>query len=70
LKLRHIIDSLLREKDELNQRLIRANHGKLAIQPAAVEESPKEAEDALEQEIHLWGCGILNSISSIDKSLP
>jgi hypothetical protein len=29
LKLRQIIDNLMREKDELNKRLIKANHDKL-----------------------------------------
>jgi hypothetical protein len=31
LKLRQLIDTLLREKDELNQRLIKANHDKLTL---------------------------------------
>jgi hypothetical protein len=31
LKLRQIIENLMKEKDELNQRLIRANHEKLPL---------------------------------------
>jgi hypothetical protein len=31
LKLRQIIENLMKEKDELNQRLIRVNHDKLGL---------------------------------------
>ena len=69
--MRHIIDSLLKEKDELNQRLIRANNDKLAIKPVISEDSVKQEDDyRMDKDVHLWGCGILTSMASLDKFLP
>ena len=68
LKLRSIIENLLKEKDELSQRLIRANHDKLLQNPSQgeEEEKPVETEEALTN-VYLWNCGILHSSVPIDK---
>ena len=68
LKLRSIIENLLKEKDELSQRLIRANHDKLLQNPnqAEEDEKPAESEESL-MNVYLWNCGILHSSVPIDK---
>jgi hypothetical protein len=61
----------LKEKDELNQRLIRANNDKLAIKPVVSDDSVKQEDDYhMDKDVHLWSCGILTSMASLDKFLP
>lgn len=63
LKLRQIIESLMREKDELNQRLIKVNHEKLPeiVKKAAEHRDFHGDEEATESTFYLWNCGILMS---------
>ena len=73
-KLRQIIDNLMREKDELAERLIKANHDKLQIinQESAVPQGTKDevpspdAEDSRggvdpQTSFYLWGVGMIHS---------
>lgn len=71
LKLRQIIDNLMHEKDELNQRLIRANHSKLAAIAEGGGEAPgsvpSDFDEAQQTTFYLWNCGVINSSLPIDK---
>jgi len=71
LKLRQLIDTLLWEKDELNQRLIKANHDKLTTQGGTTLPDPRlETEQSEKKDIYIWGCGIINSVAPVDKMAP
>lgn len=71
-KFRNVIESLQKEKEELNQRLIKANHNKL--QNVVLKENDKfnltmELNREREREktgFYLWNCGIVNS--SVDMN--
>jgi hypothetical protein len=82
-KLRQIIENLMREKDELAERLVRANHLKLTSNAAASaavvglevdavvdvsDEVGKEAEPMTS--VYIWGVGMVHSSQPIDKSFP
>ena len=75
LKLRQIIDNLMREKDELNKRLIKANHEKLFNPEGTTswndspESETSSKEDQFITSLYIWNCGIINSSQTIDKVL-
>lgn len=81
-KLRQIIENLMREKDELAERLIKANHVKLQIinQEAAVALGAKDevpsarledcrGETEPQTSFYLWGVGMIHSCQPIDEAL-
>ena len=71
VKLKQIIENLVREKEELAQRLIKANNIKLkekAVAGGAEEFEEKEEEEDLTQ-IYIWGCGNIHSSMPIDRLL-
>jgi hypothetical protein len=83
-KLRQIIENLMREKDELAERLIKANHDKLQTvvvsgQEGAVTGAREEVPSAKleggsegvepQTSIYLWGVGMIHSCQAIDKAL-
>ena len=70
LKLKQVIESLLKEKDELSQRLINANNKKLSNlldfnqQPRTSTIFVNEVKKV--DSFYLWNCGIINSYKGID----
>ena len=82
-KLRQIIENLMREKDELAERLLKANHLKLTTNAAASaavvglevpeavdvpDEVGKEGEPMTA--VYIWGVGMVHSSQPIDKAIP
>jgi ElaB/YqjD/DUF883 family membrane-anchored ribosome-binding protein len=84
-KLRQIIENLMREKDELAERLLKANHLKLTTNAAAsaasaavvgLEVDAVDVPDEVGKEgepmtaVYIWGVGMLHSSQPIDKAIP
>ena len=81
-KLRQIIENLMREKDELAERLLKANHLKLTSNAAAsaavvgLEVDAVDVPDEVGKEgepmkaVYIWGVGMVHSSQPIDKSFP
>lgn len=69
LKLRQIIDNLMKEKDELSTRLIKVNNLKLLVNHnnSEVNSSDSTSEDLCQRSFYLWDSGILHSALPIDK---
>jgi hypothetical protein len=81
-KLRQIIENLMREKDELAERLLKANHLKLTTNAAAsaavvgLEVDAVDVPDEVGGEgepmtaVYIWGVGMVHSSQPIDKAIP
>ena len=81
-KLRQIIENLMREKDELAERLLKANHLKLTTNAAAsaavvgLEVDVVDVPDEVGKEgepmtaVYIWRVGMVHSSQPIDKSFP
>jgi len=81
-KLRQIIENLMREKDELAERLLKANHEKLTAATSVVigqeaqevvpaQRSPEDGGEGGEPQtsIYIWGVGMIQSSTPIDKAM-
>ena len=76
-KFRNVIESLQKEKEELNKRLIKANHDKLSVPVAQQQENDvfnqtmdynRERENE-KTGFYLWNCGIVNSTVELNSYL-
>ena len=80
-KLRQIIENLMHEKDELAERLLKANHEKLTAASVVIGEevqdevpaqrSPEDGRVGGEPQtsIYIWGVGMIQSSTPIDKAI-